>query len=122
MTADRAQAGSGLVSADGASAWTTGEAPALPFYTFHCRRADGSPVCLEAQELASDDGALVWAQKLLTEHQTCSVVEVFAGERLVGAVPGGPIGSGQSASSSAEGAVGAAAVPSPAASARAERP
>ncbi|MFC3080418.1 hypothetical protein ACFODL_20145 [Phenylobacterium terrae] len=55
-------------------------------YTFDCRRADGSPVCFEAHELGSDARALALARRLLAEHLTCASVEVFDGERLVGAV------------------------------------
>ena len=55
-------------------------------YIFDCRRADGAPICLEAHALSSDAHALAWARKLLAGHQTCSNIEVFDGERLVGAV------------------------------------
>ena len=82
-----------LAAADPASPTGSGSAPAdgdqrtgVPLYMFDCRRADGSPICLEAHEFGSDERALAWAGKLLTEHQTCSNVEVFEGERLVGAV------------------------------------
>lgn len=73
----------------------TGQAPAsadagrkggAPLYTFDCRRANGSPICLELHELSSDERALAWAGKLLAEHLTCSRIEVFEGERLVGTV------------------------------------
>jgi len=55
-------------------------------YTFDCRRADGSPICLEAHELSSDDRALALARKLLAEHLSCSSIEVFDADRRVGAV------------------------------------
>lgn len=57
-----------------------------PLFAFHCRRADGSPISLEVHELMSDEAALERAQKLLTEHRSCSIVEVFEGDRRVGAV------------------------------------
>lgn len=64
-----------------------GEGQAGPaLYTFDCRRADGSPVGFEAHELGSDARALTLARRLLAEHVTCASVEVFDGERLVGAV------------------------------------
>ena len=70
------------------SAGTKQEVHAL--YTFDCRRADGSPTCLEAHELSSDAAAVACARKLLAEHPTCSNVEVFDGERPVGTVARGP--------------------------------
>ena len=61
----------------------------MPLYTFDCRRADGSPVCLEIHELGSDENALLWARKLLREHLSCSTIEVLDVERLVGAAERG---------------------------------
>ena len=58
----------------------------MALYTFDCRRSNDSPICLEAHELSSDDQALAWARKMMTEHLTCSTIEVFEGERLVGGV------------------------------------
>ena len=58
----------------------------MALYTFDCRRSNDSPICLEAHELSSDDQALALALKLLTEHLTCSKIEVFEGERFVGGV------------------------------------
>ena len=55
-------------------------------YTFDCRRPDGSPICLEVHELTSDEGAVALARKLLTEHVTCSHIEVFGDDRFVRAV------------------------------------
>ena len=55
-------------------------------YTFDCRRANGSPVCLEAKELRSDARAIAWAGRLLTEHLTCASIEVFEAERRVAVV------------------------------------
>ena len=61
----------------------------MPLYTFDCRRADGAPVCLEIHELGSDEHALLWARKLLNEHQSCSTIEVLDGDQFVGAAERG---------------------------------
>jgi hypothetical protein len=55
-------------------------------YTFDCRRADGTSVCLEAVEVTRDVAALLWARRVLRAHPTCEIVEVFQNERAVGSV------------------------------------
>jgi hypothetical protein len=55
----------------------------LTLYTFYCNRADGSPLSLETAELASDEGAAAWAQRVIRDHASCHTVEVFDEERLV---------------------------------------
>ena len=80
-TSSNASASAGTSDSTGEKTWERG-----PLYTFHCRRSDGSPVCLEMYELPSDERALVCARKLLSEHLTGAKIEIFEGERLVGAV------------------------------------
>jgi hypothetical protein len=83
-----------------ATGWRVGEVPqgpeiaqangdgkaGSPLYTFDCRRADDSSICLEAHELGGDEQAFALARKLLEQHLTCSTIEVFHGNRFVGAV------------------------------------
>ena len=64
----------------------SGETEVATLYTFDCRRADGSPLCLEVHELTSDQGALARARRLLVEHRSCWNVEVFDADRFVGSV------------------------------------
>jgi len=91
-----AEGSRGESRSDGASTSSPPEAGAgMALYTFDCRRADGTPVCLEMHELISDERALVRARKLLDEHLTCSKIEVFEGERPVGAVARDPDGRAQ---------------------------
>jgi hypothetical protein len=58
MTSNRAQADFGFILSAPASARARGETT-LTLYMFHCRRVDGSPICLDAQELTSDRTALI---------------------------------------------------------------
>ena len=74
------------LEANAAAAAPQASACSAQLFTFDCRRADGSPICLEAHELGSDESALALARKLLAEHLTCSRIEVFQDDRRVGAV------------------------------------
>jgi hypothetical protein len=56
----------------------------LSFYTFHCRRSDGSPVSLEAESFDDDASALAWSFKVIAAHASCDHVEVYQDDRMVG--------------------------------------
>ena len=55
----------------------------MPFYTFYCHRADGSPLSLEVAELEGDAQAAERAARIVREHDSCATVQVFEDERLV---------------------------------------
>ena len=58
----------------------------MPLFTFYPCRPDGSSTAFESLELGSDDGALVRALRVLAEHESAVQVEIWQGERRVGAV------------------------------------
>lgn len=55
----------------------------MPVYTFNLLTLDEVTVTLELVELPDDAAAFAKAGELLDEHQSCSEVEVWAGERAV---------------------------------------
>lgn len=79
------EAGPGSWASGHETAPVVADAGAIPLlYMFHCRRADGAPVCLEIHELGSDEDALARARSLLNEHLTCVTIEVCEADRVVG--------------------------------------
>ena len=55
----------------------------MSIYTFYPRRADGASNAFEAVELAGDDQARAFAQRVLAQHASAVEVSVWAGEREV---------------------------------------
>lgn len=58
----------------------------MPLFTFYPCRGDGSSTAFETFECHDDDGALLQARRVLDEHLSSVEVEVWQGERRVGAV------------------------------------
>lgn len=55
----------------------------MSIYTFYPRRADGASSAFQAVELAGDDQARAFAQRVLSQHASAVEVSVWAGEREV---------------------------------------
>lgn len=58
----------------------------MSLFTFYPCRADGSSVAFQTQECAEDAQALIFARRVLDEHQSSVEVVVWQGERRVGLV------------------------------------
>ena len=58
----------------------------MPLFTFYPCRSDGSATAFETFEEASVTAALARAERVLREHPSAVEVEVWQGERRIGAV------------------------------------
>lgn len=58
----------------------------MPLFTFYPCRPDGSATAFETFEETSVTAALARAERVLHEHSSAVEVEVWQGERRVGAV------------------------------------
>lgn len=57
-----------------------------PIYTLYPCQTDGTALVFEALDLPSDASAIERAKLVLQQHSTASHLNVWRGERLVGAV------------------------------------
>ena len=55
----------------------------MALYTFYCQRADGRPLSIESADLACDQTAATWADRVLIQHRSCGYVDVVEDQRLV---------------------------------------
>jgi hypothetical protein len=58
----------------------------MPLFTFYPCRPDGSSSALEAEVCRDDAAALFRARRVLDDHASAVEVEVWQGERRVGAL------------------------------------
>ena len=58
----------------------------MPLFTFYPCRADGSSTAFQTLECPDDEQALLFAHRVLEEHQSSVEVVVWQGERQVGSV------------------------------------
>jgi len=58
----------------------------MPCYTFYPNRPDGSALVFEAAELPSDAEAMAYARKVLSQHGSSVLVDIWDGDRDVDTV------------------------------------
>ena len=58
----------------------------MSIYTFYPRRADGASNAFDAADLAGDEQARAFAERVLRRHASAVEVVIWLGERQVGRV------------------------------------
>jgi hypothetical protein len=58
----------------------------MPCYTFYPNRSDGSALVFEEAELPSDAEAMAYARKVLSQHGSSVLVDIWDGDRDVDTV------------------------------------
>jgi len=71
----------------------------MAIYTFYPGKDDGTSSTFEAYDLPSDECARNRAELILQEHQSCTRVAIWAGERKVASIAAHPQGDTASQSS-----------------------